>query len=186
MENFNQKTGKLNIEKYLPHNFLAEKIVLSSLLISSDAINLTTQILSIESFYFNNHQEIYRVIINMRNKNLTIDIVTLTTYLQDNGLLQKVGGIKVLIDLVNQIPNLVYLEEYIRLIQDKFLRRKLIKLGYELINSVYITNISLENILQDLELKLFSINKDIQESNILSLTELFYDIFITSSSDVTV
>ena len=178
MENFNQKTGKLNIEKYLPHNFLAEKIVLSSLLISSDAINLTTQILSIESFYFNNHQEIYRVIINMRNKNLTIDIVTLTTYLQDNGLLQKVGGIKVLIDLVNQIPNLVYLEEYIRLIQDKFLRRKLIKLGYELINSVYITNISLENILQDLELKLFSINKDIQESNILSLTELFYDIFI--------
>lgn len=178
MENFNRKAGKLIIEKYLPHNFLAEKIVLSSLLISSDAINLTTQILSVESFYFYNHQEIYRVIINMRNKNLMIDIVTLTTYLQDNGLLKKIGGIKVLIDLVNQIPNLVYLEEYIRLIQDKFLRRKLIKLGYELINSVYITNISLENILQDLELKLFSINNDIKESNILSLTELFSDIFI--------
>ena len=178
MENFNRKTGKLIIEKYLPHNFLAEKIVLSSLLISSEAINLTTQILSIESFYFHNHQEIYRIIVTMRNNNLNIDIVTLTTYLQDNGLLKKVGGIKVLIDLVNQIPNLVYLEEYIRLIQDKFLRRKLIKLGYELINSVYITNISLENILQDFELKLFSINNDIKESNILSLKELFYDIFI--------
>jgi replicative DNA helicase len=35
-------------------------------------------------------------------------------------LLEKIGGIKVLIDLISQIPNLVYLEEYIRLVKDKF------------------------------------------------------------------
>jgi replicative DNA helicase len=82
----------------------------------------------------------------MYKNKLPIDILTLITFLQDNGLLEKIGGIKVLIELINQFPNLVYLEEYISLVKDKFLRRSLIKLGYEIINSGYITNISLENI----------------------------------------
>ena len=35
MNLFNEKTERLVVDKYLPHNFLAEKIILSSLLISS-------------------------------------------------------------------------------------------------------------------------------------------------------
>jgi replicative DNA helicase len=54
--------------------------------------------------------------------------------------------------LISQIPNLVYLEEYLRLVKDKFIRRSLIKLGYEAINSGYITNIPLENMLNDFEI----------------------------------
>jgi replicative DNA helicase len=52
--------------------------------------------------------------------NYRLIFLTLITFLQDNGLLEKIGGIKVLIELINQIPNLVYLEEYIRLVKDKF------------------------------------------------------------------
>ena len=178
MEKFDKKTGHLIVEKYLPHNFLAEKIILSSLLNNSDTITRISQTLSIESFYFKNHQEIYKAILNMYNQNLSIDIITLTTYLQDNGLLTKIGGIKVLIELINQIPNLVYLEEYIKLLQDKFVRRKLIKLGYKVINSSYVTNIPLEKILQDFELKLFYITNEIKNQNILSPTEIFSNVFL--------
>ena len=38
-------------------------------------------------------------------------------------------SVKVLIELVNQVPNLIHLEEYLKLIKDKFLRRSLIKFG---------------------------------------------------------
>jgi replicative DNA helicase len=61
----------------------------------------------------------------------------------------KIGGIKVLIELISQIPNLIYFEEYLSLVKDKFIRRSLIKLGYETINSGYITNIPLERILRN-------------------------------------
>jgi replicative DNA helicase len=44
--------------------------------------------------------------------NYLLIFLTLITFLQDNGLLEKIGGIKVLIELLSQIPNLVYLEEY--------------------------------------------------------------------------
>ena len=113
----------------------------------------------------------------MYKNNLPIDILTLITFLQDNGLLQKVGGLKVLIELLSQIPNLVYLEEYLRLIKDKFIRRSLIKIGYETINSGYVTNIPLENILNDLENKLFNLTSEIKQQKLFSSAELLNDIF---------
>ena len=60
--------GQILIEKYLPHNFLAEKMILSCLLINSEAIEITLKTLSIDAFYFQNHQEIYKAIIFMYNK----------------------------------------------------------------------------------------------------------------------
>jgi replicative DNA helicase len=175
---FNPKTGQLQIERYLPHNFLGEKIVLSSLIINSEAVEFAIRHLTIETFYFKNHQELYKAIIFLYNENQIIDIITLTTFLQDNGLIEKVGGLKVLKQLIDQIPNLVYLEEYIKLLQDKFLRRTLIRLGYQIINSSYITNIPLETLLNDIEGQLFNITNGRDNSSLLSSAELLSNVFI--------
>ena len=166
------------IEKYLPHNFLAEKMVLNCLLINSESVEITVKSLSIEAFYFKNHQEIYKAIVFMYKNKTPIDVITISTFLQDNGLLSKIGGIKVLIELISQIPNLVYLEEYIRLIKDKFIRRLLIKLGYEAINSGYITNIPLEIILTDFENKLFNLTNEIKTQKLFNSAELLQNIFL--------
>jgi replicative DNA helicase len=128
MEKRSKTRTQVRIKKYLPHNFLAEKSILSSLLVNDETIELVLQHLTIETFYFKNHQELYRAIIFLYQKKISVDIITLTSFLQDNGLLEKIGGLKVLIELVNQIPNMLYIEEYIRLLQDKFIRRTLIKL----------------------------------------------------------
>ena len=178
MKQSNQDTGRLVVEKYLPHNFLAEKIILSSLLINSEAIEITLRTVKVETFYFKNHQELYKAIITMYNKKLPIDVITLTAFLQDQGLVEKIGGIKVLIELINQVPNLVYLEEYINLVHDKFIRRSLIQLGYKLINSAYITNISLEVFINDLEMQLFSLTNEIKNQKISNTAELLSKIFL--------
>lgn len=173
--NFNSK--QILINEYLPHNFLAEKMILSCLLINSEAIEITLKTLSIDVFYFKNHQEIYKAIIFMYKNNIPIDVLTLITFLQDNGLLQKIGGVKVLIELLSQIPNLVYLEDYLRLVKDKYIRRSLIKLGYETINSSYITSIPLESMLNDLENKLFNLTNEIKTQKVSSSAELVNNIF---------
>ena len=178
MQKFDSNTGQLSIENYLPHNFLAEKIILSSILISSEAMEICFRTLTTETFYFQNHQEIYRSALIMYQKKIPIDIVTLNTFLHDNGLLKKVGGINVLIELVNQVPNLVYLEDYIYLIQDKYIRRLLIKFGYKAINSSYITNISLEKILADLETQMFNLTDKIKNQDVSSSVDIFSKIFL--------
>lgn len=177
MKKIPKKHNQIRIKKYLPHNFLAEKSILSSLLINNETVELILQHLTVETFYFKNHQELYRSIIFLYQKKIPIDIFTLTSFLQDNGLLEKIGGLKILIDLVNQIPNILYLEEYIRLLQDKFLRRTLIKLGYQIVNSSYITNIPLENILNDLEKTLFNITNQTNNPSLSTSAELLAKVF---------
>jgi replicative DNA helicase len=162
----------------LPYNFLAEKIVLSCLLISYEAVEITIKTVRVETFYFINHQEIYKAIVEMYRKKVPINVISVNDFLKETGCLEKIGGTKVLLELLNQIPNLVYLEEYIQLIQDKFLRRSLINLGYEAINSAYITNIPLEKTLTDFEKKSFKLTNELIEEKRLTTAELFSAVFL--------
>jgi replicative DNA helicase len=168
----------MKIEKSLPHNFLAEKAVLNCLISNSELIEMTFQTLSVEAFYFKNHQEIYKILIFMFKNNKPIDIITLNTFIQDKGLLKKVGGIKILIELISQIPNLIYFEEYIHLIKEKFIRRLVIRLGYEIITSGYTMNTSIDTILIDFENKLFDLTDRIKTKKLLSSPELLNNIFL--------
>ena len=174
----NKKDKKILINDYLPHNFLAEKIILSTLLISRDAIETTLKKIPVDAFYFKNHQEIYKSIIFLYQNKNSVDILTLMTFLKDKGLLEKIGGIEVLTELINQVPNLIYFEEYIQLVQDKFLRRLLIQLGYKTINSSYITSIPLEDIFESLEKHLFKLTNQRQSFEVLSSAELLSNVFL--------
>jgi replicative DNA helicase len=177
MQQYNFKNEQILIDKNLPHNFLAEKMILSCLIANSETIEMTFQILPTNAFYFKNHQEIYKALIDMYESQIQIDTITLTTFLQDKGLLETIGGLKVVIELITQVPNVIYLEEYIRLVKDKFIRRSLIKLGYEAINSGHVTNIPLETILNDFENKLFNLTNEIKPHKVFSSAELMNDIF---------
>ena len=167
-----------DVENYLPHNFLAEKTILSCMIINSEVIDIISKNIKVETFYFKNHQELFKAILIMYKEKKVIDIITLTTFLQENGMINRIGGIKVLIELNNQIPNLIHLNEYLRLIQDKFIRRSLIKIGYKIINSSYITNISLENILTEFESEIFNLTNNFKTRKLSSGAELAYNVFI--------
>ena len=178
MKNFDNKVQFSLPKTPLPHNFVAEKIVLSCLLINYEAIEITMKTVQVETFYFINHQEIYKAIIEMYRKKVPINVFSVNDFLKETGCLNKIGGTKVLLELLNQIPNLVYLEEYIQLIQDKFLRRTLINLGYEAINSAYITSIPLEKILNDFEKKSFALTNELTKEKQFTTAELFSTVFL--------
>ena len=148
------------------------------MLISRDAIETTLKKIPVNAFYFKNHQEIYKSIIFLHQNKNSVDILTLMTFLKDQGLLEKIGGIEVLTELINQVPNLIYFEEYIELVQDKFLRRLLIQLGYKTINSSFITNIPLEDIFESLEKHLFKLTNQRQNFEVLSSAEVLSNIFL--------
>ena len=177
MPQFKSKNNQLVIERHLPHNFFAEKTILSCLLISSEAIEIALQNLVLDAFYFKNHQELYKCMISLYEKQSPVDVVTVLTFLQDNGLLEKAGGVGVLVDLTGQIPNPANINEYIRLVNDKFVRRSLIKAGYETVNASYITNIVLENLFTEFETKIFNLANQVKKQKIFSAGEIVRDIF---------
>lgn len=183
MEQYIKNNEEILINNYLPHNFLAEKLILSCLLTNFDSLENTIKILPIEAFYFKNHQEVYKTILLMYREKLSLDVLTFISFSQDSGQLEKIGGVKILIDLLTQPPNLIYLEEYIELVRDKFIRRSLIAMGHDLVNASYITNIPLENILKNFENKLFSLSNKNANKQVLSSAELLNSTFSKLKND---
>lgn len=166
------KQEHILIKKNLPHNFLAEQMILNCLILNSETIKVSLKLLPTSAFYFTNHQQIYKILNFMYKNKLHIDTFSLTIFLQENNLLKKIGGIKVLVELINQSSNLVYLEDYIKIVKDKFLRRSIIKLGYQITNSGYITNISLEKLLYQLDLEFSNLLRQFETQSTLSSAQL--------------
>ncbi|CAN0332185.1 unnamed protein product [Ectocarpus sp. 6 AP-2014] len=160
-----------NLESVLPYNLLAEKLVLGSILTIPEAILLVSEKLPIEAFYLETHQIIYKALLILYAEGKTIDYINLITWIQDNGFLLKIGGANILLDLLNQINRLTDLDEYIALIYEKYLRRSLIKLGEELIENGYLTEIPLETIFTKLEQSFFLLSENKSKQHLISVEE---------------
>ena len=169
-----------NSEIILPYNLLAEKLVLGSILITPKSIVKVSEKLPIESFYLQNHQIIYKGLLILYSEGKTIDYINLITWIQDKGLLLKIGGAEVVLNLLTQMNRLSNLEEYIGLIYEKYLRRSLIKLGEQIIEAGYLTELPLETAFRTLEQKFFVISNTKSSTRLVSveqgLTDLLLDI----------
>ena len=130
---YDENTNILNLTAQLPHSFALEKTLLTCILVNCDTSFQTLEIiiehLPIDAFYFKNHQQLYKTFIDMYHKNLSIDFLTTVDYIQCHGLIEKIGGLQVISELLKEIPTLVYLMDYILLIKQKYIRRCIIKLS---------------------------------------------------------
>ena len=160
-----------DVESILPYNLLAEKLVLGSILTMPEAILLVSEKLPIEAFYLDTHQIIYKALLILYAEGKTIDYINLITWIQDNGFLVKIGGANILLDLLNQINRVTNLEEYIALIYEKYLRRSLIKLGEEIIEDGYLTEIPLETIFTKIEQNFFLLSENKSKQHLISVEQ---------------
>nr|YP_011006957.1 Replication helicase subunit [Phaeostrophion irregulare]WAM64244.1 Replication helicase subunit [Phaeostrophion irregulare] len=158
-------------EIILPYNLLAEKLVLGSILTIPEAILIVSEKLPIEAFYLDKHQIIYKALLILYAEGKTIDYINLVTWVQDNGFLIKIGGAKVLLELLTQINNLSNLEEYIALIYEKHIRRSLIRLGEEIIEAGYLTEVPLETIFTKIEHNFFVISENKPAKHLVSVEQ---------------
>lgn len=159
-------------ENEQPYNFYAEKMVLASIFFEEKAIYLISQKLPIESFYFKEHKNLYQGCLDLASQGKLVDPTTLITWLNDNNLLKETNGIDLIAELMQEIVVISNLENYISLVQEKYLRRLLINLGQEIITSGYSTKISIEKIFEELEEKIYNLTGKKKDEALIPLTEV--------------
>ena len=165
-------SSTLKLDKILPYNFLAERLVLGSILTNPEAIVIVSQHLNIETFYLKSHQIIYKGTLVLYGEGKKIDYISITTWLQDNKLSEYIEDLSLIADFVNQVSAISFLEDYIALIYEKYLRRLLIDLGYGIIESGYSTEIPIEKIFYRIEQKLLILTKQKQKKVFSSSAEI--------------
>jgi len=146
-------------ERMPPQNLEAEKSVLGAILIDENAVVQVVEDLRAEHFYSPQHGKIYEAILNLFERREPIDIVTVTDELKSMGALEEVGGSAYLAELSSLVPTSGHAAHYGRIIQECYLKRRLISAAAEIAESAYDDSEEPRNLLDAAEQKLFSISQ---------------------------
>jgi replicative DNA helicase len=123
--------------KILPQNVEVEQSVLCALIINNDCIPDVMEIVSHRDFYKTAHQEIFQTISKMSSEDEPVDLLTLVNRLREEGTLEAVGGATYLATVVNDIPLSVNVLHHARIIAEKAMLRRIIKIAYEILNRCF-------------------------------------------------
>ena len=178
---YDEQENILNLKAQLPHSFTLEKTLLTCILVNCDTSFQTLEVimehLPVDAFYFKNHQKLYQTFIKMYQEDLSIDFLTTTDYIQCHGLVQDVGGLQVISELLKEIPTLVYLMDYIRLVKQKYIRRCVIKIGLKTVDNGFVMNFSVYEQLLAIDTEIRKLMTDLQiQKKDLSSAELLRSI----------
>src|SRR6185437_13969997 len=147
------------LEKLPPSNLEAEQSVLGSLLIDRDAVIRIASFLKPGDFYSGGNGLIYEAILDLYNRRVPPDFVTVVDELTRRDRLQDVGGISYLTDLINTVPTAVHIEYYGRIVERTATLRRLIDAGASIINIGYDDSIEVEEALDRSERAIFGVSQ---------------------------
>lgn len=112
-----------------PHALQAEQAIIGVLLNRPDMVNLISQTLRKEHFYFEPHRIVYGAIVDMISAGEISDFVAVQDKLMRVKMLDRVGGPSYLGDLVVNAPSGANVEHYVKLVHDRSARRQIMKIA---------------------------------------------------------
>ncbi|MGH3075475.1 MAG: replicative DNA helicase, partial [Gaiellales bacterium] len=115
-----------------PQDIDAEESVLGAMLVSQNAIAIVSELLKPEDFYRRSHATIYRTILEMYGKGEVVDSITLTSGLDNRGVLDDVGGKPVVHTLAATVPAAANARHYAQIVRDTATYRGLIRAGTDI------------------------------------------------------
>jgi replicative DNA helicase len=160
-----------------PQNVEAEEAILGGILLDPEAIGRVMEILTPEAFYVDAHQVIYRAALQLRSKGSPTDLITITDWLKNNGLLGKIGGQSRIAQLVDRTVSAANIDRFAALVMEKYMRRRLIQTGGEISQLGFETMTPLEQSLDQAEQKLFAITQDRPQQSLTSTADILIDTF---------
>ncbi|MGB1713409.1 MAG: replicative DNA helicase [Flavobacteriaceae bacterium] len=179
-ENENQAIVNLSDGKIPPQALDLEEAVLGAMLIDEKGVNEVIDILSPEVFYKKSHQLIFESIQRLFRESEPIDLLTVSADLKKNKNFEVIGGDFYLIGLSQKVSSSAHIEYHSRIIQQKFIQRKLITISNEIISKSYNESTDVIDLLDEAESKLY----DIAQNNIKGSSETAQNLVIQAKNRI--
>lgn len=123
-----------DVHKTAPHSVEAEQGVLSSMLQDpAKAIPKASRECQPWFFYVPAHKIIFEVLVDRWDSGESFDMIAVTQFLRDKGLLDQVGGVGFIADLQTFVPTAANVPHYIEIVREKAMLREMISAGTELV-----------------------------------------------------
>lgn len=175
-----------------PQNLDAEINALGCAFLNKEALDKVCEELTSSMFYDEKNAKIFEVLSSLRNKEIAVDITTVTNELEKNGNgLSTVGGYSYLTEVIDSVATPANINYYINIIFEKFILRTLINKSSNIIEECYDESEDLNTIVENAEKSILEVNsgrmvkeiKPIQEVLVKAQQEL--EFLAKNGGDVT-
>lgn len=149
-----------NLQVRIPPNSPeAEESVLGALLLDKDAIIAIAELLKVEDFYDDRHQEIYEAALELFEERVPIDVLTISEKLKKKKNLKSIGGVSYLVELANKVPTAAHVEHYGKIVKDSATKRSLMKAASRLVDLSMDEGLAADELLDKAESEVFSLTQ---------------------------
>jgi replicative DNA helicase len=157
-----KSTGYLpDIHRTLPHSADAEQGLLGSMLIGprdivSDCVARARQ----DFFHVPAHGTVFETLVDLWNRNVIIDLISLTQSLKDRGQLDAVGGPAFVTQLFTFVPTAANAGYYLEIVREKYILRQIITNCTRCAALAYDDQENVNGLLDEVEQSVFSITQE--------------------------
>lgn len=164
------------MKKDIPNNIEAEQSVIGSMFLSKYALDKAIESLTSKNFYLEKHGKIFDAIKELNSKGTAIDITTVTSYLKDQNLVNEVGGIEYITEILEQTPTAANIDHYIKIVEDKSILRNLIEEATQIATLGYTNELSVSETLDKAEAKILNVVKNRKSTEFRQMPEILKEV----------
>ena len=168
------------MNKEIPKNIDAEQSVIGSMFLTKKAMQKVLENLKEDSFYLDSHKKIFTCINDLDSKGKPVDLTTVTEELNNRDWLKQVGGIEYLTEVIESVPTAANVDEYIKIVEDKFVLRTLIDEATSIITESYNTTNDVNEVIEVAEKKIFDVSKNIRSTEFKTIQ----DVLVKTQNDL--
>jgi replicative DNA helicase len=143
-----------------PQNLEAERSVLGGILLDNEVLHEIVGFLSVEDFYRDAHQVIFRAIRDLYDLGKPVDAVTLSDELTRRDQYKQIGGDEMLLEIANSVPHAANVKYHAEIVRQKSISRQLIQSATDIIRDGYSNLFTAQQLLELAEQKIFTIAED--------------------------
>lgn len=145
------------LKRVLPHSIEAEQSVIGSMIMNKDAIVTASEILCGDDFYSRQYGIIFDSMVELNDRGEVVDLITLQNKLKEKDLPPEVSSLEFVKELLSMVPTSANVEYYAKIVADKSMLRRLIRVNEDIANKCYAGKDELEILLEDTEKQIFKL-----------------------------
>lgn len=160
-----------------PQNIEAEKSILGSVLFSGNALVEAMEYVTAQDFYRRSHQIIFQKMVDLNDRDINIDVVTLSDELRNSDQLEDVGGISYLAELAEAVPTAANVVYYAKIVQEKSLLRRLIKTATDIVTRSYSGDDDVSSLLDEAEREILNVSETKNQEGFRAIKDVLNQTF---------
>ena len=179
------------MQQGLPNNIDAEKALIGSMFWSKTSLQKGCEEIEKEYFYLESNATIFEVIKDLYNCQKPVDVNTLTSELVSRNILNQVGGVEYLSEIINSVATGANIEYYINSVAEKYTLRRLIESATKIIKNANDSEPDVSSLVELAEKEIFNVGKTRRTSefrkiqDVLAKTQEDIELLVKNKGKVT-